>query len=99
LKPNGGREIAEKTALVRVEQWTDCANGRESNQFTAGSRSFAQEASPEELRAAIAAVTRALASSQERDEVFELVQERAALRREVQALDQHVEERTSERVA
>jgi hypothetical protein len=41
----------------------------------------------DELRAAIAAVTRALATAREQDHVLALVRERAALRGELVALD------------
>jgi len=98
LKPNGVREIAEKTALVRVERESACTNGRESCSFATRSRTFVHAATVEELRAAIAAVTRALGSGHQRDQILELVRERAALRRELQAL-QNVGIEIEERIA
>ena len=47
LKPNGRREIGEKTALVRVAPEGACTNGRESCSFAAPSRSFVHSASEE----------------------------------------------------
>jgi hypothetical protein len=52
--------------------------------FAAVSRPFVHAAGAEELRAAIAAVTRALATTHEHDQVLALVRERAALRRELE---------------
>ena len=85
-------KIAEKTALVRIGPEGVCTNGRESC-------SFAHPLRPEELRAAVASVTRALASAQERDEVHELVRERATMRRELEALEETVRARPEEHVA
>jgi hypothetical protein len=56
-------------------------------------------ASADDLRAAIAAVKRALGMAHERDEVFELVRERAALRRDLQSAEGNESARRRERVA
>jgi hypothetical protein len=60
-----------------------------------------REATAEELRAAITAVTRALATSTDREAVLELVRERAAMRCELKALGDGEDLQTSgrERVA
>jgi hypothetical protein len=73
-------------ALVRAVSERAGSNGRESVPFGARSRPFVHAASVDELRAAIAAVTRALATARGYDEALELVRERAALRREVDML-------------
>jgi hypothetical protein len=62
------------------------ASRRSSRHFRAD---LARHATADELRAAIAAVTHALATVHDRDHVLELVRERAALRRELQAVDEH----------
>jgi hypothetical protein len=76
-----------------------CANGGESEQFAAPSHALVHGASAEELRAAIAAVTRALATAHEQDWVVELVRERAALRRELEVLQPTAAEPARDRVA
>jgi hypothetical protein len=92
LNPNEARKIAEKTALVCVGPEGACTNGRESC-------AFVHAASVEELRAAIVAVTRALASAHESDHVFELVHERAELRQELEALLRNADDLAGHRVA
>jgi hypothetical protein len=70
------------------ERWY--ANGRESEQLATLSRSFVHATTAGELRAAIAAVTRALAVARDRDDVLELARERTALRQELQGLQDNV---------
>jgi hypothetical protein len=60
---------------------------------------FVHAATVEELLAAIAAVTRALASTHENDHVLELVRERAELRRELDGLGQNADDRAVRGVA
>lgn len=87
IEPHRGTpKSPEKTALARAASERPNANGRESDQFAARSRSFVHTATAGELRAAIAAVTQALATAQDHEEVVELARERAALRQELQGL-------------
>ena len=72
---------------IRVDGEGSCTNGHESMHFATSSCSFVHAASIEELRAAIASVTRALGSAREREQVLELVRGRADLRRELQVLE------------
>jgi hypothetical protein len=75
-------------------------NGRDSGRFGARSRSFVHEPAGNELRAAIPAVTRALAATHDHDEVLELVREHATLRSELRGLEENsTEQPRRERVA
>lgn len=58
-----------------------------------------QDLTQRDLEAAIASVTRALATVNERDQVLDLVRERAALRRELGRLRLHAPGPACERVA
>jgi hypothetical protein len=83
---------------VQTEESTR-TNGRESQPFAAPSRPFVHAPGADELHAAISVVTGALAKAHELEQVLDLVRERAALRRELAAVDGHEREQRRERVA
>jgi hypothetical protein len=62
-------------------------NGRESTPFAGTVASAGARPNAAELHGAIAAINRALATADGRDQVLELVRERAALRSELKAME------------
>jgi hypothetical protein len=76
-------DVLNAAPAVRDAPGSTCTNGDESMHLRASSHTFVHAANAEELRAATAVVTRAIAAADERDEVLKLVRERAALRREL----------------